>query len=150
MPQTLIDRALPKEEDRRQAKEAARRLVPLLRETPSVRLIAADQPEVALTVPIQALRLFAEVLSELAQGNAVTVLPTRAELTTQQAADLLGVSRPYLVRLLQEERIPYRRVGTHRRVLLTGLMEYQKSQEEVAQRNLAELTAQAQELNLGY
>ena len=106
--------------------------------------------ETQILIPIEALTIFVEVLSQLAQGHAVTVAPVHAELTTQQAADLLNVSRPYLIKLLDEGKIPHRRVGNRRKVLLADLLEYKRRDDEYRQKILAELTSEAQELGLDY
>lgn len=96
----------PSEADALLARESSRRLATrkLGRKT-SIRIQVLDDGEEAETVsvPASALRLFLHLLTEMAQGNAVTLIPTHAELTTQQAADLLNVSRPYVVKLLDEE-----------------------------------------------
>lgn len=90
------------------------------------------------------------MLSQIAQGNAVTLLPIPAELTTQEAANLLNVSRPHLVKLLEAGEIPFHKVGTHRRVRFEDLMRYKEHINQKRMEALDELAAQAQELNLGY
>ena len=100
----------------------------------------------ALVVPRQAAVMLAQILGFLANGQGVTVTPSNAMLTTQQAADLLNVSRPYLIKLLEEQKIPYEMVGTHRRVAFGELLDYQRRDDQVRQRAADELTALGQEL----
>ncbi len=116
----------------------------------SLTLTSADDADTSLEIPGQALRLLVEILAQIANGNAVTVAPIHAELTTQQAADLLNVSRPYLVRLLEEREIPYRRVGNRRRVLLTDVMDYKRHDDAQRQAIANDLTAESQRLGLDY
>ena len=113
---------LPNQIDAEQAADAVAELTAFLRAhpTPTARVqLVADEADghTQVVVPAVAFRFFVDILAELANGNAVTVAPVHAELTTQQAADLLNVSRPYLVKLLEERRIPYRRVGNRRKVM---------------------------------
>lgn len=136
-----------------QAARAVAELSAFLRAHPTpstrVRLVAEDaEGETHLVIPAVAFRFLVEVLAELANGNAVTVASVGAELTTQQAADLLHVSRPYLVKLLEEGDIPHRRVGNRRRVLLADLLEYKRRDDRRRQEVLDELTREAAELGL--
>ena len=96
------------------------------------------------------MRLFLHLLTEMSLGNAVTLIPTHAELTTQQAADLLSVSRPYLVKLLDEAKIPCRTIGKNRRVRFDDLMVYKRKDDEARAKILDQLTAEAQEFGMGY
>jgi len=143
----------PTQADAQLARESSRRLAARKlsrRSSVRIQLLDDDKKGEAVTVPASAVRLFLQVLSEMSQGNAVTLIPTRAELTTQQAADLLNVSRPYLAKLLDEEKIPSRAVGRYRRVRFDDLMAYKGKDDEARARVLDQLTAEAQELGMGY
>jgi excisionase family DNA binding protein len=113
-----------------------------------VRVVVSDDPGAELTVPREAVVVLARALSHLADGHAVAVLPADAELTTQQAADLLHVSRPFLIRLLEAGDIRYRMVGTHRRVDLQSLLAYQRIDDARTLRAANELSALDEELGL--
>jgi excisionase family DNA binding protein len=112
----------------------------------------SDERNEAHTVelPTSALRLLVDILSELADGNAVKVVPIHAELTTQEAADLMNVSRPHLVKLLEMGDLPFHKTGKHRRVRFSDLMIYKKALEQASAAAREELAAQAQALQMGY
>lgn len=142
----------PSEADAQLARESSRILAARkLGRRSSVRLRLEDGDETeAVAVPTSALRLFLHLLTEMSQGNSVTLIPTHAELTTQQAADLLNVSRPYVVKLLDEGKIPSRMVGKYRRVRFDDLMAYKRKDDEIRARVLDQLTSEAQDLGMGY
>jgi excisionase family DNA binding protein len=148
----MLGPASPTERDQQIAKELDSRLAAHLQSPDDVRvqIIENGQPAETLAIPAPALQLLSRILDEMAAGNAVTLVPVQPELTTQQAADILNVSRPYLIRLLEEGQIPYRKVGSHRRVLLNDVMRYKRRIDAGRLEVLRELAAQAQELDMGY
>lgn len=101
-------------------------------------------------LPKSAIELFQKILLEIGQGNAVSIVPRHMEMTTQLAAEFLNVSRPYLVKLLEQGTIPFTKTGSHRRVQLNDLINYKENQKAESAKALTELTQQAQELNMGY
>jgi excisionase family DNA binding protein len=111
------------------------------------RLVGARGGE-EIELPASLARLLADVVELLRRGDGVTVVPYQRELTTQQAADLLNVSRPYLIRLLDADCIPYRRLGTHRRLRLGDVVAYKARRDAERRVALDELTALSQEAGL--
>ncbi len=133
------------------AKESARRLAPALRKnsgTIELRVGQSDDTIEPVVIPAAAFRLFVRILAEMASGNAVRLIPHQAELTTQEAAELLNVSRPYVIRLLDDGRIPSHKVGTHRRVLFKDVMTYKEQHRRTRGAALNKLSALDQELGL--
>ena len=104
---------------------------------------------VEVILPAAVLPVLAWALREMANGDTVSLPSRRKELTARQAAEILGVSRPFLTQLLDREKIPYRYVGTHRRIFLEDILQYQH-RKAIQRRGLDELTEQAQELQMGY
>lgn len=141
----------PTASDSALAKESSRKLAAHLERSPELLLqVKSGGTSDELALPPLALKLLVRVLAELGQGNAVTLTPLRAELTTQQAADLLNVSRPHLVKLLDDGSIPSRKVGSHRRVLLEDLLAYKRDFQARRQAALEELAGLSQDLGMGY
>jgi excisionase family DNA binding protein len=144
---------IPTAHDVALAEHSSRLLARYLSKQPvdvKLRLVENGRETDAVAVPASALQLFIRLLAEMAHGHAVTLLPIHTDLTTQQAADLLNVSRPYLVRLLEEEKIPYHRVGTHRRVQVRDVLAYKARTDADRREALDALAAEAQNLGLGY
>jgi len=110
------------------------------------KLVTPQGSEIRL--PYSILKALMEVVHEMARGNAVRVMPIHAELTTQQAAELLNVSRPFLVSLLEQGEIKYRKVGTHRRILLEDLIVYKDRRDRERLSALDELAKEDQRLGL--
>lgn len=109
-----------------------------------------SQPTEDLILPGHVLQILLEVLSEMSKGNAISLVPHHHELSTQEAANLLNVSRPFLVGLLEQGEIPFRKVGTHRRVLLKDVMAYKERTDQRRKASLDELTALSQKEGMGY
>ena len=103
-----------------------------------------------LILPRQALIHLRDLLADMAQGDAVTIVRLHAEMTTQQAADILNVSRPYLITLLEKGELPFTRVGTHRRIQFKDLMAFKDKIRKQSSDAMDELVKIAQESNLGY
>jgi len=116
----------------------------------TIKVMSDGKTSEAVTLPAEALRLLVESLAQMAKGNAVKIVPIKKELTTSQAADLLNVSRPYLVDLLESGQIPFRKVGPRRRILYEDAIAYKNRIDAQREQTLAELAQEAQELNLGY
>jgi excisionase family DNA binding protein len=143
--------AIPTKADRSLARESRGIVKECLSESGSCQVkIFVDGVERNMQVPMMAMRVLTEALRQIATGKSPVVLPLDAEISTQQAADILNVSRPYLVGLLENNEIPFRKVGTHRRVRLLDVLTYKRRNDEERMKVLDELAAQAQELNMGY
>jgi excisionase family DNA binding protein len=133
---TGVETVLPTDLDRAQVQELERLLTD---GGGCARLVSASGE--SHVIPEALCAVLARVVHELASGNSVTVAPGTAQLTTQEAAEVLGVSRPYLVRLLTEGKLPFAWVGTHRRVELNELMVYKHEQKQKRRAAMDELAA---------
>jgi hypothetical protein len=111
MSQAIVDPALPTETDATLARETSRLLARRMgSKTPLSFRVGDATKEETLQLPASAVKMLIRILEEMARGNAVTLIPVHAELTTQEAADLLNISRPSLIQLLDEGKIEYRKV----------------------------------------
>jgi len=144
-----MDPVAPSPAEAKAAGEAIRHLNPLVHKDKPLRLLPEHSGD-SFELPALAVGLLLRLLKDLAAGNAVTLIPIHAELTTQQVADLLGVSRPFVIKQLEEGKLPFRVVGTHRRVLFTDLMEYKRKMGVQRKDALQHLADQAQQEGHGY
>jgi excisionase family DNA binding protein len=144
--------SLPTAEEALLARECSRTLAAVLEtrgETQQIELSTPHRTQ-RVTVPVAAMKMLVEILTQVGAGNAVSIIPIHAELTTQEAADLLNVSRPFLVAALGRNEIPFRKVGRHRRIRYEDVLSYKERMDDERKKTLQELAVQAQELKLGY
>jgi excisionase family DNA binding protein len=143
----------PTEAEARLARESVKELARLLesnQEDPRFRLQQDGELSDPIALPLSAIRLLKVILAEMAQGHGIAMIPVNTELTTEQASEFLNVSLPYFISLLDEAKIPFRLVGTHRCVRLADVMAYKARNDQDRLDVLEELVAQAQELGMGY
>lgn len=144
--------ATPTAQDASLARVSGQRLSPYVqRKKPlSLKVTEAGQ-EQPIELPAGAVALLMDVLEAMAAGRGVTIIPESAELTTVEAASILNVSRPFLIeQLLDKNVIPHRLVGKHRRILIDDVMAYKERIDAARENVLAQLTADAQEDDMGY
>ena len=151
----VLDR-LDSKEEVELAKAAQRCIVSALDHSRAVNIAIVEdgiekiEDSPLLRLPPKVLRLIADLLGSLAQGKAVAIVPKDHDVTTQEAAMFLNVSRPYLVRLLESKKIAFHKVGTHRRIRFEDLIQYKEERKRVSGDAIQQLVDQAQELGLGY
>jgi excisionase family DNA binding protein len=149
MAERTLAPTLPSEAEAVIARETSRVLASRTQTAEPLRLRMVDDPSrKTVTIPASVVRMLIHILEEMARGNAVTLIPVHAELTTQEAADMLNISRPSLIQLLDEGKIEFRRVGTHRRVRFEGLMAFKRLADANRRAALAELAAYDPEIGL--
>ena len=139
---------IPDAADSAAAREALRAVKEFLGTSEAQQVTLRVDDTEAVVVPREVAEVLARVLAHMAAGEGVTVLPSHAELTTQQAANVLNVSRPYLIKLLDSGVIEYRTVGTHRRIPADALLAYKRDDEQKRRKAADELSALSQELGL--
>jgi excisionase family DNA binding protein len=148
--QTTLEPSLPSEAEVNLAKDARRVLAARMKEDGILQLHILNDVsrEETLNLPASALRIFVRTLEEIALGNAVMLVPVHAEMTTQEAADMLNISNRSLIRLLDEGKIEFRRVGSDRPVRLETLMEYKHHGDTERRKVLEQLAASDRELGI--
>ena len=111
--------------------------------------ITASEPAEPIELPAGAVNLLMQILEAIAAGRGAVVIPENTELTTLQAAEVLSVSRPFLIKLLEEKKIPHRKVGRHRRIRIEDIIAYQSLSERNSEAALSQLVKEAQEQDMG-
>lgn len=144
---------LPSVEEASLAKICSRELSAILAtkaETQTLLLTDSSATQHQIEIPSSTLRILVDVLTEFGKGNTVKLIPVHAELTTQEAADILNVSRPTLIKILDDKLIPFSRTGNRRKVKFADVQAYKANLDRKRQATLDELSALDQELGLGY
>lgn len=151
MTTTLTNLNLPDPHESELAQRGQRELAAYLStklQTQRISIVDEDDKTHTIELPTSAMTMLMEILGELAAGNAVQIVPVHAELTTQEAANILNVSRPHMVKLLEEGKLPFHKIGRHRRVLFADLMEYKKRRENESLNAMQALADQAQDTGM--
>lgn len=139
---------IPTPEEAQLAVESSRLLAACIGKSDRACLRLHDGEE-TFQVPVKAIRLLVDILDAMARGDAISLVPVHKELTTQEAANILSVSRPYLVKLLDNGVIPCHKVGVRRKVLFKDLMDYMQKRDQESHELLDQLTEEAQTLDNG-
>lgn len=132
------------------ARDSGQRLSRYVRQNRPLTMHVGAEDEQPIQLPAGAVALLMDILEAMATGRGITILPENAELTTVEAAEVLNVSRPFLIKLLDEGAIPHRKVGTHRRVRMEDVMSYKTKIDAEREAVLDQLVADAQEHDMGY
>ena len=136
----LLDIKRPTKEEQRTALESydalAASLDQLRTEFPEIEI---EETEEKIRIPISALKFLVRILKEISQGNPVSIVPIATEITTQAAAELLGCSRPHIVKLLESGKIPFNKVGKHRRIKYEDLVAYKKEMKALQRQKIQEI-----------
>lgn len=145
----FLDIQKPSKEEQRAAMESYHLLAASLEqihsEAPEIEI---EETEEKIRIPIGALKLLAKILKEISQGRPVSIVPIATEMTTQAAAELLGCSRPHIVKLLEEGKLPYTKVGKHRRIKYEDVIRYKKEVKSHQKRIIGEVMELDEELGL--
>lgn len=147
----LLDRTEPFVADETEAtiaKAAVKQLEAVARSGQDVRIVVQDGAKIVVPLPASAVALMFRILESMAERAPISIIPLEAELTTQQAADFLNVSRPFLVGLLEKNEIAYRKVGAHRRVRYADLLDFEKRSRISREDALDEIAREAERLGL--
>ncbi len=110
--------------------------------------IEIEETQERIKVPLSALKFLGEILKAMSQGKPFSLVPVATEVTTQKAAEIIGCSRPHLVKLLEEGQIEYTKVGKHRRVKLEDVMKYKKRMKRTQKQNIIDIMKSDEELGI--
>lgn len=139
---TIQDYIKPNKAEQRIARSSYNALQDSLRKINSVKEkieIEIEETKERITLPMSAMKLLSDILKAMSEGNHVSIVPIATEVTTQKAAEMLGCSRPYLVKLLEEGVMPYTKVGRHRRIMFKDVVEYKNKMKAEQKQNIIDI-----------
>ena len=140
---------LPTPQDIALAKESSRALAKYAdQDRVTLKITGEDGQSEDIILPGHIMAMLLKISTEMSQGKAISLIPINAELTTQEAANMMNVSRPHLVKLLEQEALSFHKVGTHRRIYLKDLLAYMEDNDKARRQSLDDLAALSQELGL--
>jgi excisionase family DNA binding protein len=140
---------LPTPQDIALAKESSRALAKYAdQDRVTLKITGEDGQSEDIILPGHIMAMLLKISTEMSQGKAISLIPINAELTTQEAANMMNVSRPHLVKLLEQEALSFHKVGTHRRIYLKDLLTYMEDNDKARRQSLDDLAALSQELGL--
>lgn len=139
-PMELMDIRKPSKEEQHTALKSYDALASSLEQLRSeYSEIEIEETKEKIRIPVSALKLLAKILQEISKGNPISIVPVATEITTQAAAELLGCSRPHVVKLVEEGKIPFTKVGKHRRIKFEDLVAYKKQMKSIQKQKIQEL-----------
>lgn len=139
----------PSKQERKLAQESYSSLISAIEQLKTDEVeIEIEETSDKLVLPVKALNLLGDILNAMSQGKPISIVPLATEVTTQSAAEILGCSRPYLVKLLEEGKIEYTKIGKHRRIKYEDVIDYKKKMKEEQKNHLIEMMNKDEELGL--
>ena len=146
---TTNDIKRPKKQERKLAEASYTSLISSIEQLKTDKVeIEIEETREKIILPKKALNLLGEILKAMSQGKPISIVPLATEVTTQSAAELLGCSRPYLVKLLEEGKIEYTKVGKHRRIKYEDVIDYKKKMKEDQKQRLIDMMHADEDLGL--
>lgn len=146
---TINDTKRPNRHERKLAKDSYVSLISSIDQLKSDQVeIEIEESREKIILPVKALNLLSEILKAMAQGKPISIVPHATEVTTQKAAEILGCSRPYFVKLLEEGKIEFTKVGKHRRIKYEDVIEYKKKMKEEQKQRLIDMMHADEDLGL--
>lgn len=129
----------PSKAEQRVAMESYDSLAAVIEQLNADTEIEIEETNDKIVVPLRALKLFGSILKAMSEGKPISIVPLATEVTTQKAAEILGCSRPHLVKMLEEGKIPFVKIGKHRRILFEDVMKYKKQMKAEQKKHLVEM-----------